>query len=257
LSACFLSSAPDHTLRFVVTTGAPGSTISPQYAAQQLLRLLGVRFFAWDETLVPTNSPLLLDGVDMTFLPQFEYRNIDGWAAMSNPQQAQYLHLNGVAQAAAATAATAGSRATTSPYASPPGFVHTSYTMLYDPGPTTGPYSNATGFPDNKNCSNGWANGCPPAELFRTRNEWFWPRDDGSAYGQLCWSNSSLVDHLAIKAAAFLSMQPQAKIISISQNDGNPPCQSAEELAIVKAEGSPMGPMCVRLHADYHTLSKR
>ena len=217
-----------------------------------------MRFLAWDETLVPTNNPLLLDDVDMTFLPQFEYRNIDGWAAMSNPQQAQYMHLNGVAEAAAATAATEGSRAT-SPYASPPGFVHTSYTMLYDPGPTTGPYSNVTGFPANNNCSNGWANGCPPTELFRTRNEWFWPRDDGSAYGQLCWSNDSLVDYLTSKAMAFLSMQPQAKIISISQNDGgpgNPSCQSPEELAIAKAEGSPMGPMCVRLHADSHTLPK-
>ena len=45
-------------------------------------------------------------------------------------------------------------------------------------------------------------------------------------------------------------MQPSAKIISISQNDGgpgNPQCESPEEVAIAKEEGSAMGPMCVHL----------
>ena len=51
-----------------------------------------------------------------------------------------------------------------------------SYTMLYDSGPKNGPFSNGTaGFPANANCSNGWGNGCPPAWLFRNRNEWCVP----------------------------------------------------------------------------------
>ena len=51
-----------------------------------------------------------------------------------------------------------------------------SYTMLYDSGPKTGPFSNGTaGFPANTNCSNGWSNGCPPEWLFRNRNEWCAP----------------------------------------------------------------------------------
>jgi hypothetical protein len=51
-----------------------------------------------------------------------------------------------------------------------------SYTMLYDSGPKTGPFSNGTaGFPANTNCSNGWSNGCPPEWLFRNQNEWCAP----------------------------------------------------------------------------------
>lgn len=30
-------------------------------------------------------------------------------------------------------------------------------------------------------------------DLFKTNNEWFWPHDDPTVYGQLCWSNASLV----------------------------------------------------------------
>ena len=116
----------------VVLAGAPNSTIAPQYAAQQLLRQLGVRFLAWDELLVPTDRPPLpLDiytqilGLDLTFVPQFEYRDVDGWSALADPRQAQYMHLNGAAQSAVAAGAGVTAGAAVSPYASPPGFVHT------------------------------------------------------------------------------------------------------------------------------------
>ena len=65
----------------------------PIYAAQELLRILGVRFLAWDATLLPVHNPAL-PPVDMTFVPAFEYRDIDDWAALADPQQAQYFHLN-------------------------------------------------------------------------------------------------------------------------------------------------------------------
>ena len=110
----------------MVLAGAPNSTIAPQYAAQQLLRQLGVRFLAWDEQLVPTDRPPLPLDLDVTFVPQFEYRDVDGWSALADPQQAQYMHLNGAAQSVATSAAAADAAgAAVSPYASPPGFVHT------------------------------------------------------------------------------------------------------------------------------------
>ena len=109
----------------MVLAGAPNSTIAPQYAAQQLLRQLGVRFLAWDEQLVPTDRPPLPLDLDVTFLPQFEYRDVDGWSALADPQQAQYMHLNGAAQSVVAAGAGAAAEAAVSPYASPPGFVHT------------------------------------------------------------------------------------------------------------------------------------
>lgn len=59
-------------------------------------------------------------------------------------------------------------------YATPPGFVHTSYALV------------------NKTA------------LFESHNEWFWPRDDISVYGQLCWSNASLVEYVITQVRSFL-----------------------------------------------------
>jgi hypothetical protein len=116
-----------------------------------------------------------------------------------------------------------------SPYAYPPGFVHTSY-ALFD-GDTDG----------NQTCVRGGK--CPPTDMFKKHNEWFWPHNDSSVYGQLCWTNQSLIDYIKVQAKKFLSAQPGARIISISQNDNGRYCQDPAELAVITAEGSPMGPL--------------
>ena len=72
---------------------------------------------------------------------------------------------------------------------------------------------------------------------------WFWPRDDGTVYGQLCWSNASLVSFIAKKVKGFLRTQPNATIISVSQNDNGLYCNDTAERAVMDAEGSPMGPL--------------
>ena len=82
-----------------------------------------------------------------------------------------------------------------------------------------------------------------------------WPRNDSSAYGQLCWSNSSLVQYLATAAANFLRADPTASILSISQNDNNNYCRSPEEMAIIEAEGSPMGPLLRAINIIAATLA--
>ena len=41
----------------------------------------------------------------------------------------------------------------------------------------------------------------------------------------------------------FLRSQPDANIISVSQNDNGNYCQTPEETAIMDEEGSPMGPL--------------
>ena len=83
----------------------------------------------------------------------------------------------------------------------------------------------------------------PPAELWESHREWFWPRADPKAYGQLCWSNTSLVAYLTQRIQAMLRANPNATMVSISQNDNLNQCADAAELAIVKAEGAPSGPM--------------
>ena len=223
----------------VLLAGAPSSISAPVYAAQELLRILGVRFLAWDATLLPVDNPVL-PPVDMTFVPTFEYRDIDDWAALADPQQAQYLHITPhfdgrmtqvQEQGASVTQRLGGSPILRpNPYAHPPGFVHTSFGMLYD-----FPFH---AFPWNTSCES-----CPPAVLYHSRPEWFWPRGGlhRGYVGQLCWSNASLVDYLTKAAEYYLSSQPNARIISISQNDNDIYCQSPEEMAIISEEGSPMG----------------
>lgn len=187
-----------------------------------------MRFLAWDETLLPTPhaSLVLASPVDLTFVPHFEYRDVYGWASVANGIGARFHQ-------------------TSQPYLSTPGMVHTSYRMFPHAG---------------TNCST--QNGCPPADLFKSNNEWFWPRDDGKAYGafsfreppiygrqhgrpqlshgrfagQLCFSNASLVSYLAERAASMLAdaatTQPSANVISISQND-NGNCERPSVTAVV------------------------
>ena len=72
----------------------------------------------------------------------------------------------------------------------------------------------------------------------------FWPRNDSKTYGQLCWSNASLVAFLTRRIQTMLRANPNATMVSISQNDNLNQCADAAEVAIVKAEGgAASGPM--------------
>ena len=216
----------------VALSGASSSTYATShytprgaiYGAMHLLRLLGIKFLAWDETLLPS-SAAALGPVDLTFVPHFEYRLVYGWSALATPEITQLFHQSD------------------SPYADPPGGVHTSYRLF---GPD---------HPAGSNCTS--SNGCPPPDLFKTNNEWFWPRDDAKAYGQLCWSNTSLISYLAKSAAAMLALQPHAKVISISQNDNSNYCNSSEERAIVQEDGALMGPLLRAVNAIAKELAAK
>jgi hypothetical protein len=109
-------------------------------------------------------------------------------------------------------------------YASPPGSVHTSYALLEVGGADLSSRK-------------------PPPELYDANPDWFWPRDSPNTYGQLCWHNSSLIDHITKNVKQFLRQNPSATIISVSQNDNRNYCQSPAEMKIIQAEGSPMGPL--------------
>lgn len=232
-------------------SGLANSTSGTLFACYHLLRALGVRFLAWDHTLLPAAVPSPLPELDITFLPRFEYRDVDGWAALAHPQQAKYFHMNAAAQASASSAVSAalptsgvdqrGGRGpgpgpvkprpwwlASSPYAYPPGFVHTSYAMFQRDA--NGTYS----------CT---SRNCPPLNVWEKHNQWFWPHDDSAVAGQLCWTNQSLIDYLTVQARAFLSVQPTAEIISISQNDNTRYCMDPAELKVIQEEGSPMGPL--------------
>jgi hypothetical protein len=211
--------------------GAGNASTGTLYAAHHLLRWLGVRFYAWDELYVPPPTTAGWEpppaGLDMTFVPSFEYRDVEGWSAMKHvaqnatrSSQADYFHMNGYTQGEAGR-----QNDHTSVYATPPGFVHTSYLLF--PGHKQDP-----AFPKG-----------PPQDLFHSHNGWFWPHNDSSAYGQLCWTNQSLIDYLKVSVLEMLSTQPDATIVSISQNDNSNMCKDPAELAVIAEEGSPMGPL--------------
>ena len=217
--------------------GAGNASTGTLYAAHHLLRWLGVRFYAWDELYVP--SPMAAGwqpppaGLDVTFVPSFEYRDVEGWSSMKHvaqnatrSSQADYFHMNGYTQGEAGR-----QNDHVSVYATPPGFVHTSYLLF--PGHDQDP-----AFPKG-----------PPQDLFHSHNGWFWPHNDSSAYGQLCWTNQSLIDYLKVSVLEMLSAQPDATIISISQNDNSNMCKDPAELAVIAEEGSPMGPLLRAVNA--------
>ena len=72
--------------------------------------------------------------------------------------------------------------------------------------------------------------------------QWFYPRN-ADTYGQLCWHNESLVEFVQSQVLAMLHTQPNATVLSISQNDNVRFCQDPAEVAIVNAEGSDLAPM--------------
>ena len=83
---------------------------------------------------------------------------------------------------------------------------------------------------------------------------WFWPRDgllgnESHVYGQVCWSNQSLVSFLIDRVKLYLKLQPDADVISITQNDNIRFCRTPEENAIVAEEGSDVGPMLRAVNA--------
>jgi hypothetical protein len=254
----------------VVLSGAPSASRGALYAVYHLLHLLGVRFLAENATVLPASCPAVmppaLRGPVTRHRPAFEYRAVNSWAALQNPAQAQRLHLNDKSHTAvmvssgvlqpADVATGAGS-----PYVSQSQscalrqpraiirscvclsvgglqargyFVHSIYQLLQANPINGGPRQGAG----------------PPTALFNTHREWFWPRDRGpTAAGQVCWTNASLIAQLILATKSILRSQPDARIISISQNDNLNQCQSPEEMAVARSEGSPAGPLLRAINA--------
>ena len=220
-----------------VASGSPRAARGTIYAAFRLLEALGYRFWAPDATQVPRAaeaSAAFRAGFDVTFRPKLEWRQAETYSTNgADPERKtgsrarQLLNARWIEAArdngcyGAAYDEPGGCFAQ---YATPPGSAHTSYTIL-------------GGQPGDK------APLGPVLELFKSHNEWFWPRDDPTAYGQLCWTNASLLEFVVGQARRFLRAQPTANLISISQNDNLLYCNDSAEAAVIAAEGTPGGPL--------------
>lgn len=116
----------------VAITGCRGCVRGALYGVYELLRRLGVKFLAADETLYPT--PLSdLPAFNLSVTPTYEYRDILGWPAMNDKPFAAQLGLNGPSVWGGVTAPLDPSFELASvKYADPPGFVHTALRLLDD-----------------------------------------------------------------------------------------------------------------------------
>ena len=196
------------------------------YSAIEFAERLGIRFLTADTTALTKNANLCslpdFQAAGMPkrfhFSPPLEYRQVLAWDTSKNAEFAQKKRFNAPGRSLDAGGIV---------YASPPGFVHTSYHLLAD-GASNSPSS--TG------------------DIWKDNNEWFWPRagvdPTGSVYGQLCWSNASLIEFIKGRVLSMLRAQPDASVISVSQNDNYIFCNSSAERAIYEAEGgSKIGPI--------------
>ncbi len=206
----------------VAMTGRADASRGTIYATTRVLEELGFVFLATDETFVP-RCPHSAWGssLNITFSPMFEYRDCDA-SPNKNLTFDIRQHYNGASALAGAILPNDTEHGGYVQYAG--GFVHTSYSIL-------GGEPHAPG-----------GNG-PPLDLFQKHNEWFWPHDDPLEYGQLCWSNSSLIDFVTERVKDALRSTPSATIVSVSQNDNGNYCKDPGDMAIIQEDDSPIGPL--------------
>ena len=172
------------------------------YAAYKMLTdVVMFDFLSWDETIPPPACPSYIPHYETTQSPAFEYRDDNQYEPTNRVDWRARVGFNGKGDVKH------GGNIT---YATPPGFVHTSYHLLtypeYDSNLRT-----------------------PPPKLYKGPSEWFWPLNEPSTYGQLCWSNASLVAFVAKQVRKILQDRPKPSepvIVSISQNDNGQQCQT-------------------------------
>jgi hypothetical protein len=186
-----------------VLTGGLAAPRGALYAVNAFLEQMGVQFLAQDVTLLPARLPSALPILDVRFTPQLEYRQIFEYGLNQNTTRSLNLNLHSRLNKAEVQRPSflGPGRGGSVEYANPPGFVHTSYSLL------------------STNGSEGGGR-VPPLALFESNNEWFWPRDK-PIYGQLCWSNLTLQHFIIGNLRAQLRRQPNATIVSVSQNVSN------------------------------------
>lgn len=84
----------------------------------------------------------------------------------------------------------------------------------------------------------------PPAKHFKAHPEWYsLIKGERSAKAQLCLTNDEMRKALTEEVLKLLRANPDARIVSVSQNDNTKPCQCAKCHAIAVREGSESGPV--------------
>jgi hypothetical protein len=172
-----------------------------------LERYLGVRFLAWDCTILPERRDLRLPDMDYRYAPPFLYRETLYFNSFPREIAARQ-RLNG--PSTKCDAATGG-KIDFYPY------VH-SFRLLV-----------------------------PEQDYFKGHPEYFGlqggKRVAGTVHAQLCLSNPDVRRIATQTVLNWIREHPDVPIFDVSQNDGNGPCECEQCSAIVQAEGSQHGPI--------------
>lgn len=209
---------------WLALSGRPSSPRGTSYAAVEFLEAIGLKFLAWDCTLHPSSCPNTLPQLNVTRLPpQYTYRSVYLWQVKGTD-----------------TADNCWGCDTTN---------HTNrFTVAghYSPAPMDGgegvmrflPYS-----------------------LSETHPSWFWPPPvqgkPPPAFWQVCWSNTSLQQHVISWAEQELQSKPDTLFLQISPNDGSANCQTPLELQQNAEEGSASGAFFRAINAIAEALAPR
>ncbi|HOW64347.1 MAG TPA: DUF4838 domain-containing protein [Candidatus Paceibacterota bacterium] len=189
--------------RLLLAGGRPRGT---GYAVSWFLQQqCGVRWWTPWASSVPEKSVLRIPDLEYAYQPVFESRD-PFWFTAFNREWAIRNFSN--SQSAGLTEADGGSIRYK-------GFVHTFYSLV------------------------------PPAEHFDRHPEWFSLLKGKRTHdhAQLCLSNPQLRDFVVERVRQWLRESPEARIVSVSQNDWYGTCECPECKKIDEAEGGPSGSM--------------
>ncbi len=176
------------------------------YAVYEFLeKYLGVRFITADETLVPKHNTLKLPELNYRYAPPFAIRGLL-YTDIKTKKFTSQLRLNG----------------------------------------------HFNGLPvelGGRNSILGWCHTfdsfIPAKKYLKKHPEWFSLRNGsrcgGMFKGQLCLSDKSLKKKMTEEVLKRLRAHPNAKMISVSQNDNNSSCQCEKCRALDKKYGGPSG----------------
>ncbi|NLZ07055.1 MAG: DUF4838 domain-containing protein [Phycisphaerae bacterium] len=187
----------------ILAGGRPRGTL---YAVYTFLEdHLDCRWWSSTESTIPSKATIVLNDIDVRYVPVLEYREPYWFDALDGDWSARNK-CNGNGNRIDAE------RGGKHKYE---GFVHTFYPLI------------------------------PPEKYFADHPEWFSEIDGKrtTERAQLCLTNEEMRAELVKNLKERLRNNPAATIASVSQNDWYGNCQCAKCKAVEEEEGSPAGPM--------------
>jgi len=206
--------------RGLALSGAPGAPRGTLYAVMTFLdEILGCRWWTPHAAHIPRNPDLAIPALNRTVHPTFEYREVlyrQNW----NLLWSVHNRTNGVWE-------------DKDPGIPPPWGGHVKYAAFVHTLVGT----------------------LIPTESFETNPEWFAEMDGRRHPDQPCCTHPEVIDTVIRKTRALLKADPQASLISISQNDNHTYCRCARCEPINLHEGSPAGPLLMLVNAVAEALA--